>query len=260
MANLYHFLAYSLSPLLLFLVWALIATAVAWRKRDRIKKRHLLGIVIPLSLLFVIAPPPASYLALGSLEWHYQYHPERPTPCPVLVVLSAGLLPPGQNGPDATLSPDTIVRCLHATRLYHRGPPCPILVSGGKPRADMPGPTLAVAMQEFLIATGIPDENVWLEETSRDTYENAERCATLLAERGIDQVVLVTQAVHMLRAEACFRKVGLKVIPAPCAFLTTSAPTRLPDALLPSMEPLRGLQTAFHEWLGLTWYWLRGRI
>jgi len=260
MTNGYHFLANGFSPLFVFLVWSLIATAVAWRKRSHFTGRHLLGIAIPLALLFVISTPVAAYLALGSLEWHYHYQRQRPSPCPVLVVLSAGILPPDRDRPEAVLSPDTVQRCLHAAHLYRQGPSCPILVTGGKVLPDTPGPTLAAGMKTFLIELGIPAKDVWLETTSRDTYENAVRCGEVLAAHRIDRIVLVTQAVHMLRAEACFRHVGLQVTPAPCAFLATSVPARLPEAVLPSTEALRDVQTAFHEWLGLTWYWLRGQI
>src|SRR5262249_37927778 len=49
--------------------------------------------------------------------------------------------------------------------------------------------------------------------SSRTTYENAVESARLLNDRDMPRVVLVTDAAHLRRAVACFRKQGLDVIP-----------------------------------------------
>ena len=58
------------------------------------------------------------------------------------------------------------------------------------------------------------------------------------------------------RATACFRKQGCEVVPCGCGYhprLQWSA-----SAFLPDLGAAAGSQEAFHEWLGITWYRLRG--
>lgn len=69
--------------------------------------------------------------------------------------------------------------------------------------------------------------------------------------------VLVTEATHMPRAERCFRKQGLAVVPAACCF--TFLPRR-PSTLLPNWGGLARNEATLHEGFGLLWYWLSGRI
>ena len=125
--------------------------------------------------------------------------------------------------------------------------------------SQLPGePSCAEVMRDFLIGVGVNPADVLLEDQSRTTYENAVGCARLLRGRQVGTVVLVTDAVHMYRAERCFRKQGLTVIPAPCNYRATEFRWSLP-AFLPHAHAAVGSQEVFHEWLGTLWYWCRGR-
>src|SRR2546430_13364869 len=75
-------------------------------------------------------------------------------------------------------------------------------------------------LRRILRSEGVDDSMIWTEEQSRSTHENATYGAEMLRAKGIRQVVLVTEAYHMLRAEKCFRKEGIAVIAAPCGFRT----------------------------------------
>jgi uncharacterized SAM-binding protein YcdF (DUF218 family) len=154
---------------------------------------------------------------------------------------------------------DTLHRCLHAARLYREGPACPILVSGGKVDPESEGPACARVMASFLRRLGVRRRDLVLEDRSRNTYENARESARLLEERGLRKVVLVTDAVDMYRAERCFRKQGVEVVPAPCHYRATRFRLDL-FTFLPSPGAARGFQRAWHEWLGTAWYRLHGRI
>ena len=72
-------------------------------------------------------------------------------------------------------------------------------------------------------------------------------------------VLLVTDATHMRRSEACFRAEGIEVVPAACRHLATEFRCS-PRKSLPSTSALKDLETAAHEWIGLAWYWLHGRV
>ena len=69
-------------------------------------------------------------------------------------------------------------------------------------------------MREMLERDGIPETMIWTEERSRSTYENAVYGAEVLRSHGITTIALVVEAQSMLRAEACFRKQGITVVPA----------------------------------------------
>ena len=61
--------------------------------------------------------------------------------------------PPSDAAAEPELGSDTLLRCLHAVRLYKARPGL-MVVSGGKVDANTPGPTLAKAMHDFSWAKG----------------------------------------------------------------------------------------------------------
>jgi uncharacterized SAM-binding protein YcdF (DUF218 family) len=62
---------------------------------------------------------------------------------------------------------------------------------------------------------GIPEQFLDGENCSRTTYENAKFTAEILKSQGIRQILLVTDAPHMLRSTLTFQNFGFTVIPAP---------------------------------------------
>jgi len=243
---------------LLFLLTAL-AVANLWRKRLETRRRLLL-VVVPLLALAMLCTPALAYLALGSLEWRYPpRHNERPHEAEAVVVLSGGIWLPDDVRVRTELAEDTLYRCLHAARLYRQGGPCLVVLSGGKVDPRRPGLTLASAMHDFLLEQGIPESDMLIEDQSRTTYENAVQTAELLGKRGIEKIVLVTEATHLLRGELCFRAQGLEVTPSGCRYRATSL-NWSPSKLLPDAGAARDVQRAAHEWVGLAWYRLHGRI
>jgi uncharacterized SAM-binding protein YcdF (DUF218 family) len=149
-------------------------------------------------------------------------------------------------------------RVWHAARLYH-GEKAPLLVvSGGRqPWDEGQGPE-AVAMLEFLTDLGVPEDRILLEGRSRNTYDNARETGELLAERGIERLILVTSAMHMPRAAATFRAAGMNVVPAPTDYEVTAQQGRTLLDFLPDAEALEGSSRAFREYLGLWVYRQRG--
>ncbi len=129
----------------------------------------------------------------------------------------------------------------------------PILVSGGFV-LDKEGKSLAQTMFESLKQDFHADE-VWLEDNSRTTAENAFFSRTLLSQKHIDTVFLVTQAGHMPRSVAVFENTGLKVIPAPTAY-KGDKPLEF-TGLLPDANAITVTRFALYEMAGLLWYKIR---
>ena len=171
-----------------------------------------------------------------------------------IVVLSSGVSPPTYERPYSLPDPQTFERCRYAAWIYGKLR-IPVLASGGQGAANQTA--FAVTMGELLESANVPRAQIWLEERSRNTHENAEFSAAILRTRGVRRIALVVNARSMLRAAACFRKQGIDVVPAPVRFDDLSATVE--DWML-NWKAVRGNEETLHEALGLLWYRLRGWI
>jgi uncharacterized SAM-binding protein YcdF (DUF218 family) len=174
----------------------------------------------------------------------------------VIVVLAGQVQEPQAPLPSPLLGENSYARCLYAVWLHQRMPNLPILLSGG-PVGPGSKTIDAGVMRDFAIRSGVPDSLIWLEDRSTSTYENALYSATILRPKAIREVILVTDAIHMFRAQRVFEKVGFKVIPAPCRF----RPVYEWDFYdwLPSLRAIAWNEEVFHEAAGLFWYRIQGR-
>jgi uncharacterized SAM-binding protein YcdF (DUF218 family) len=191
------------------------------------------------------------------LECWYDLELAPDTDAQAIVVLSGGFSPLRPGRTQANLSYDTYLRCRHAAWLYEHRAKLPVVTCGNS--KSQQGPLLASVMRTCLESEGVPAQQIWQEDRSSSTYENARFSAELLRQRGVDRVILVTEAFHMFRAAATFRKQGIDVVPAPCAFRSAQWEWDL-RALLPNSTAIRQNEQTLHEWCGVIWYWLRARI
>jgi uncharacterized SAM-binding protein YcdF (DUF218 family) len=218
-------------------------------------RRGLLFAALGLSSLFWLSWPPADWLLSRHLEARYPPKPFSGGEAQAIVVLASGVIPPQYETPYAMPDKDTYEHCEFAAWLYKHWSSLPVLASGG-PGAPSEQPS-SDTMRQLLKRAGVPDNMIWTEGRSRSTHENAVYSAELLRKNGIYKIVLVTDAQSMLRAELCFRRAGLIVIPAPCEFRQLGP---LAEELIPSWKAIYRNEITLHETLGLVWYRLRGWI
>lgn len=169
-----------------------------------------------------------------------------------IVVLSAGRY---RNAPEYgsdTVDDDSLVRVRYAAYL-HRITALPVVVSGGYV-FNKDGESLARVMADAL-KNGFDINEVWLEDKSHTTAENAIFTKKLLSEKGIDTIFLVTHATDMPRAKAIFEKAGLNVLPAPTHFIMLEDNNLF--SILPSARALEGSYHALYEMVGNLWYSIR---
>ncbi|OHB66335.1 MAG: hypothetical protein A2V70_10055 [Planctomycetes bacterium RBG_13_63_9] len=254
----YRLIVELLQPFPVLCLLMAVALANLWRKRAETRGRLLL-LTIPLVGLVMTCMPAVAHLALGSLEWGYPPRADRPPDVGAIVVLSSSVLLPDAIRREPELEEGTLYRCLHAARLYHRGEPCLVVVSGGPADTDTSDLTLAGVMHDFLREQGVAEEDLLMENQSTNTYENATQTCALLRRRGIRKILLVSTATHLPRAERCFRTQGLEVVASGCQYRATCLHWSLSD-FLPSPQAAADVHRAFHEWVGMAWYWLRGRM
>jgi len=245
-------------PFLILPLWTVVGL-INLRRRRPATRRDWAFVVVPAVGLFTISTPAVAYLAMGSLEWGYPPVRYRPRECQAIVVLSGCAYLPDKVRPESELGDDTLRRCVHAVWLYRQGEPIPVLASGGKVDPQRPQFTLAGLMRDCLRAQGIPEPDLLVETESANTYENARGSAEMLRRRGIQKVALVTDASHLWRAERCFRSQGIDVVLCGCRYRATQFRWSM-FALLPSLDAARGVQLAWHEWLGMAWYKVSGKI
>jgi uncharacterized SAM-binding protein YcdF (DUF218 family) len=143
-----------------------------------------------------------------------------------------------------------------AYSLWRAGKAKTILVSGGdEPWADATRPEADRAAQA-LEALGMPAAAILTEGESRNTRENAVNSAALWRANGFRSGLLVTSAIHMPRALATFRAVGLDLIPFPSDFRGEYASGGL-FHFLPDARALVMTTAAIKEWVGIAVYrWL----
>ena len=165
-----------------------------------------------------------------------------------IVVLGAGRV---RNAPEYggdTLAPLALERLRYGVRL-HRQTQLPLIISGGSPQDD------AVAEADLMKEAAVAEFAVPVmstEKRSKTTWENAKYSATLLRERGISRVYLVTHAWHMPRAAWSFARAGVEIIPAPTGFVGAELDNA--QAWLPSAGALANVRYVMHEITGLIWY------
>ena len=97
-----------------------------------------------------------------------------------------------------------------AFELYQTGASDVIVVSGGKLPGDVY--TEAESGRNYLIDRGVPADSILMEHISSDTEESMTRVATLLEDRGIDDVLLVSDGFHLYRAQMLAEENGLSVL------------------------------------------------
>ncbi|MDD9908971.1 MAG: YdcF family protein [Ahrensia sp.] len=119
-----------------------------------------------------------------------------------LVVLGAAVWSGG------VASPTLRRRTIHAARLYKEGAARLVVLSGGLGKH---APEEAHVMADICIEEGVSRDVLVLEAQSTSTFENVAFSAIELEKRGIEQVIVVTDAYHIPRARMCFRHLGYRV-------------------------------------------------
>jgi uncharacterized SAM-binding protein YcdF (DUF218 family) len=244
-------------PLNLSMVLILLAGLAFWRNR-----RRLGGLLLGASLatLLVCSSPVCTDYLRASLERVYPPVLIEALPDAGAIVVLSGVIEPAiPPRLDAHLGRGAD-RVLYAAQLYHAGKAPLVIVSGGQLPWLTEGKAEAYVMADLLMEWGVPAAAILVESDSRTTYENALFSKVLLQARGIDSVLLVTSALHMPRALATFRSMGIQAVPAPTDIEIVDRQQSTLLRWLPDAEALADGTRAFKEYLGSMVYRLRGWI
>jgi len=95
-------------------------------------------------------------------------------------------------------SPWLYERLVSSIYLYERGFSNTIIVTGGRgPTDDVP---VAYVMRDFLISRGVANENILVETSSRDTFENFSYAEIIAKKNDINSIIFVTNNFHVFRS------------------------------------------------------------
>lgn len=151
-------------------------------------------------------------------------------------------------------------RVTHTVQLYKAGVIRKILISGGTGRlADVQMPEADELKKAFLLM-GVPEEDIMLENQSRNTAESANEVKKILGPTKASDCLLITSAFHMRRSRACFAKAGIPMDTFSTDFY--SHPRNFyPDSLIvPQLDAIMIWQKVIKEWVGMTAYKVAGYI
>lgn len=154
-------------------------------------------------------------------------------------------------------------RVTQAINLYHAGKVNKILFTGGNARLFEDANRDNSPIYNFYVMCGVAPEDILIENSSRNTHENAVYVKKLLEERGVPhgKVILVTSAFHMRRAEGCFQKIGINVTGFSSDFYAALPKDRFGiDGFIPSPTVLKNWDFLIKEWIGYIAYWFAGYL
>jgi len=159
-----------------------------------------------------------------------------------IVVLGGGRNLGSPEWGGETVNDYTLRRTRYGARLA-RETGLPVYVSGGKPTG---GQLAEGTLMRELMAREFNEPVKWVDAAAETTREQALIVARDLKAQQIGRIALVTDAVHMPRAQRAFELAGLAVISAPTGY--TAQRPFAPYQLIPGPAALRHSHVALREW------------
>ena len=220
-----------------------------------------LMLVMVVSILCVAGNPQIAGTLVANIERTYTpLSPENTSSADAIVMLAGALGLPTTPRVSADLQSGAD-RVLHTARLYRSAKAPLVIVSGGNifPQPDTKPESFYIS--QLLQEWGVPKQAIITEGHSRNTYQNAVETKQIIDKLKIKRILLVTSALHMPRALAVFRSLGIDATPAVTDILVTYPAQRdtHPPALdwLPNVDALSMTTVAIREYLGMWAYrWL----
>lgn len=214
------------------------------------------------SLLSLFACTPLTSGLLLLLENRHPPRSIKEVPEAPLLVCLGGSGGPSLHEPSRINFSSSVDRVTSSLALMAAGKAQTMLVTGGAYLQDGQWMLEADAIADYL--KNILQLRFPIESLGRcsHTHDEAVKVAQWAKQRGLQRVILVTSAVHMPRARACFLHEGLEVEAVPCDYISRfHNPVGEHGWLwihLPSVQAMQGMASWFHECVGLLVYWWRG--
>ena len=145
-------------------------------------------------------------------------------------------------------------RLISAIELYKLGIIEKIIISGGNGELINNGMKESEWSKNFLINIGVESKDILLENSSRNTMENAKNTAILIKSDLAHKLLLITSAKHMRRAKFCFNKNNFKIDCYPTDFTNSDITLSFDYLFIPNIDALSKWESLIHEWIGYIVY------
>ena len=171
-----------------------------------------------------------------------------------IVVLGGGHTSDANLPITSQIGENTLVRLIEGIRLYRKYAGVKLVLSGGRGSDPVPNAHIMANLAKEL---GVNENDILIESKSKDTIDEANFIKPIVKN---EKFILVTSALHMPRAMAMFRKLGMNPIPAPTGHKVKDSQTLNPLLFIPNAGDLLKSEAGLHEYLGMVWSKLRGQI
>jgi len=243
-----------LSPSSLMIWLLILVSLLLWLNYIQAARRIIT--LMSLAGFFMLAYPVSDYL-MYPLETRFAVPADLPDNVDGIIVLGgAEKLKLSMSWKQAEVG-EAAERILKAAELSRRYPDVPVIYTGGSNLVQMQNlDTQGSVSQTLLTQAGIDKQRLIIETQARNTAENFYYIKPLLPKQQ-GNYILVTSAFHIPRSVGIARKLGIDVIPYPVDYRSSRPDERYWDFDL--FDHLQVLEPAWHEWLGLTAYFVTGK-
>jgi len=252
----FFYLSKILSFLLTPLAWVLILLLLALVFRDRKRSRRFL-IIAFITLYFFSNPFIADEMIRvwetptvmqSTLLEQYDFG----------IVMGGGMITIDKEK-NRPVFRDNVDRIMQAVSLYKNGRINKILISGGSGSLIYRDMKESELLKDYLVNIGIDAEDIIIETESDNTFENARNTNEILVNEYPDcSCLLITSAIHMKRAKACFIKLDVDVGEFPTNQIAGERRYQFSHLFVPDVDSLGKWEKFLHEFVGFFVYKIMG--
>lgn len=248
-------LSFFISPLIWIFICILIALIARTPKR---KKRFLITAVV---MFFFFSNSVIVDEAVRLWELPMKKNSELQK-YDVGIVLGGGMVNIDKMYDNRLIFQSSTDRILQALDLYEAGTIDKILISSGSGSIIFKDMLEASLLRNYLLKIKVPDSVILIDSTSKNTYENAVNSVKLLNSNYKNgKFLLITSSIHMRRAQACFKKQGLKFDIYPTNKIVSDVRRwDLSYLFVPNIECFSEWGKLIHEIIGYFSYKLTGYL
>jgi len=235
-----------LPPGLFVLIFLTGGIFLIWQKR---RKTGAVTIAVGM-IMWVMSIAPVADLLFTGLTRDIKIKGPRPGG-DVIVLLGGGVDDrlTDLSGLPGIFSESMTERIVTVVRLYGRLN-VPVIVSGGKPLGRKVAESEVA--RRYLQDLGVPGDAIIEDNSSRDTFENAQAVLRICKRRGFQKPILVTSDYHLKRAQWTFQRVGLKCVPFANGLSSRKGLSYSWEHYLPGS--FKKVSQYMHEYIGLLYY------
>jgi uncharacterized SAM-binding protein YcdF (DUF218 family) len=152
-------------------------------------------------------------------------------------------------------------RVTHTVQLYKLGYIRHILISGGTGRLVAVRTPEADELKKAFLLMGVPEQDITLENQSRNTYESAVAVRKILGDFvQANDCLLITSAFHMRRSRACYVKAGMGMDTFTTDFYAHPRDFYIDGLIIPNLDAFVLWQKLIKEWVGFVAYKMAGYV